>query len=126
MLPVPAGATGTGPAAPGLRQAKSESASRSLLHDLRIDKGMKWVPAHGMWLTYLKVNARAGDLTYDLGLNVNGGAPSMVDAGLAPPAGHGVRHAGPGLGGASLGVALLAMLVIVAGRQRRGGAGMPA
>src|SRR5262249_18590358 len=71
MLPPPAGANGLGPAAPGLELARSESAPSSLLHDLRIDRGMKWLPSGGMWFSYLKVDARAGDLTYDLGLNVN-------------------------------------------------------
>jgi len=118
MLPVPAGATGTGPAAPGLRQARSEAATGLLLRDLRSDKGMKWLPAHGMWFTYLKVNARAGDLTYDLGLNVNGGTPSMVDAGLAPPAAT-VSGTPAMVWAVVLGVALLTMLVIVAARQRR-------
>jgi hypothetical protein len=123
MLPVPSGATGSGPAAPGLRQARSESASGSLLHDLRIDRGMKWVPSHGMWLTYLKVNARAGELTYDLGLNVNGGAPSAVAAGLAPPP---VSPAGAASTPAMVwavvvGVTLLIGLVVAAGRERRSG-----
>jgi hypothetical protein len=120
MLPVPAGATGAGPAAPGLRQARSESASASLLHDLRIDRGMTWVPHHGMWLTYLKVNARAGDLTYDLGLNVNGGAPSVVAAGLAP-ASPPVSGSTPAMVWAVVaGVTLLIGLVVAAGRERRG------
>ncbi len=123
MLPVPAGATGTGPAAPGLRQARSEAASGSLLDDLHIDRGMEWVPSNGMWLTYLKVNARAGDLTYDLGLNVNGGAPSAVAAGLAPPA---VTPAADGspppmVWAVVVGVGLLIGLVVAAGRERRGG-----
>jgi hypothetical protein len=123
MLPVPAGAIGTGPAAPGLRQARSEAASGSLLHDLRIDRGMGWVPSQGMWLTYLKVNARAGELTYDLGLNVNGGAPSAVAAGLAPPV---ATPAAPGgtpamIWAVVVGISLLIGLVAVAGRERRGG-----
>jgi len=121
MLPSPAGANGLGPAAPGLQLARSESAPHLLLHDLRTDKGMKWLPPHGMWFDYLKVDARAGDLTYDLGLNVKGGTPSMVDAGLAPPAA--TVSSTPGLVWAVvLGIALLTMLAAVGARQRRGDA----
>ena len=49
----------------GLRLERSEQASASLLSDLRSDKGMEWVPDQ-MWFTYLRVEAPAGDLDYDL------------------------------------------------------------
>jgi hypothetical protein len=127
MLPVPARSTDPGPAAVGLRQARSEAASRSLLRDLRIDRGMKWLPTNGMWLTYLKVNAKAGDLSYDLGLNVNGGVPSAVDAGLAAPAGSNADGGSPAMVWAVVvGIAMLIALVAVAGRQRSGDAGVAA
>lgn len=51
----------------GLIRERSEAASKSLLRDLRSDKGgMKWVTTAGMWLSYLRVNEEARDLTYDL------------------------------------------------------------
>ena len=128
MLPVPAGATGFGPSATGLRQERSETASSFLLRDLRSDRGMKWLPEHGMWLTFLSLDAKAGQLGYDLALNVNGGAPSRVDAGLPPGTGSG---SGPGTPASAwvvlLGTALLLLMIVVAALQRRAGAGgMPA
>ncbi len=47
---------------------RSEAASTLLLDDLRSDKGMKWVP-DDMWLTYLRVDARARDLEGDLAVS---------------------------------------------------------
>jgi hypothetical protein len=45
---------------------------------------MEWLPKDGMWLTYLRLNEPADDLTYDLAIDVTGrGQPSPVDAGLA-------------------------------------------
>jgi hypothetical protein len=70
----------------GLVLAVSERASDLLMSDLRSDKGMKWMPESGMWLTYLKLDSLARDLTYDLAIEASGmGQPSMVAAGLAPP-----------------------------------------
>src|SRR5207302_2914168 len=83
MLPVPDGLRAPGSRAAGLRLVKSEPASAQLLSDLRSDKRMGWVPQGHVWLSFLSLNARAGDLTYDLALNVRGGAPSPVDAGLS-------------------------------------------
>jgi hypothetical protein len=92
-----------GPAAggqPGVALELSEPASAPLLADLRSDKGMGWVPASGMWLSYLRVDTTAGRLTHDLAVDTSGrGSPSPVAAGLvdaasprpgpspAPPAG---------------------------------------
>jgi hypothetical protein len=123
MLPVPAGHTGSGPAAPGLEQVRSEPANRLLLSDLGSDRGMKWVPRHGMWFTYLSLDAKAGDLTYDLALNVNGGAPSAVDAGLSEPGAAASSSSAPpaGVWAVVVGIALLFVLVVAAGRERRGG-----
>jgi hypothetical protein len=72
--------------ADGLVGVRSEQASRSLLDDLRSDKGMEWMPAQ-MWLTYLRVGEQADALRYDLAIHPYGtGAPSRVAAGLeAPP-----------------------------------------
>ena len=108
----------------GLILERSEPGSDSLIADLRADKGMEWIPEDGMWLSYLRVDSSAGDLTYDLAVDVRGEAPSAVDAGLArvgslpaPPAG------GPPLWLLS-GVALLvAAAGVTAGRRslRRAG-----
>jgi hypothetical protein len=70
---------------PGLVLERSAPASEGLLADLRSDKGMQWLPADDMWLTYLRVDAEAGDLTYDLAVDASGaGRPSPAAAGLAP------------------------------------------
>jgi hypothetical protein len=71
---------------PGLILTRSEPASAGLMADLRSDKGMGWMPKE-MWLSYLKLDTLAGNLTYDLAIDVSGrGAPSPVDAGLTFPA----------------------------------------
>lgn len=89
LLPAPVDAGAAAPAGsgsearPGLVLERSESASTSLLTDLGSDKGMSWVPNDGMWLTYLRVDASAGDLTYDLAVDASGaGQPSPRAAGL--------------------------------------------
>jgi hypothetical protein len=70
----------------GLVLARSEPASDLLMTDLRSDKGMKWMPKSGMWLTYLQLDTFARDLTYDLAIEASGiGQPSAIAAGLAPP-----------------------------------------
>jgi hypothetical protein len=74
------------PLAKGLNLQRSEQASDSLISDLRSDQGMEWIPAGGMWLSYLQVDAPAGDLDYDLAVDVDGAAPSAVDAGIDVPA----------------------------------------
>jgi hypothetical protein len=79
-----------GPAAggqPGVALELSEPASAPLLADLRSDKGMGWVPASGMWLSYLRVDTTAGRLTHDLAVDTSGrDSPSPVAAGLVDPA----------------------------------------
>jgi hypothetical protein len=70
---------------PGLILQQSAPASTSLLADLRSDKGMKWLPSDEMWLTYLRLDAEAGELDYDLAIDASGaGRPSPVAAGLEP------------------------------------------
>jgi hypothetical protein len=71
----------------GVFEDRSEQASKSLLDDLRSDKGMEWVPQQ-MWLTYLRIGEQTGRLRYDLAIDKSGtGSPSRVMAGLeAPPA----------------------------------------
>ena len=69
----------------GLRLERSEAASSSLLSDLRSDKGMEWTP-NQMWLTYLRVQAAAGDLGYDLAASTRTDrSPSLTDAGITAP-----------------------------------------
>ena len=78
LLPAPAD---------GVTEARNEPASKSLLDDLRSDKGMEWVPQQ-MWLTYLRIGEQTTRLRYDLAIDKSGtGSPSPVMAGLeAPPA----------------------------------------
>jgi hypothetical protein len=66
----------------GLDLERSEPASSSLLSDLRSDKNTDWVP-QSEWFSYLKVDAHAGELNYDLATSVDQKTPpSLVDAGL--------------------------------------------
>jgi hypothetical protein len=67
---------------PGLSLSRSEPASPSLLADLRSDAGMEWVP-RDMWLTHLELEARAGDLDYDLAISADPTIlPTLADAGV--------------------------------------------
>jgi hypothetical protein len=82
LLPGPVDAGGH-----GVALEQSGPASAQLLADLRSDKGMGWLPASGMWLSYLRVDSTAGELTHDLAVDASGRAsPSPVAAGLAAPA----------------------------------------
>jgi len=73
--------------ASGVALAQSGPASAQLLADLRSDKGMGWLPASGMWLSYLRIDSTAGALTHDLAVDASGRhSPSPVAAGLAVPA----------------------------------------
>ncbi len=66
----------------GLDLERSEPASSSLLNDLRSDKNTDWVP-QSEWLSYVKVDAFARELNYDLATSVDPHtAPSPVEAGL--------------------------------------------
>jgi hypothetical protein len=69
--------------ADGLTLARSEEASPTLLADLHGDRGMRWLPLGNMWFSYLQLNEEVSDLRYDLAIDVAGGRPSIVDAGLA-------------------------------------------
>lgn len=80
LLPDPTGLL----ASRGLRLTHSQAASASLLTDLRTDKGMEWVPQRA-WLSKLEIDAKAGDLRFDLAIDASGaGTPSARDAGFAP------------------------------------------
>jgi hypothetical protein len=70
----------------GLIQQVSEPASGTLLADLRSDRGMKWLPEGGMWLTYIKINETAANLKHDLAIDASGyGRPSPIAAGYPAP-----------------------------------------
>ena len=69
----------------GLTIGRSEAASTPLLSDLRSDKGMDWVPS-SMWLSYLQVDAPAGDLHFDLAVSAHKDTlPTIERAGIAAP-----------------------------------------
>ena len=85
MLPQPVATGGR-----GVALERSSPASAELLADLRADKGMGWLPASGMWLSHLRIDSTAGELTHDLAVDASGRhRPSPVAAGLALPAGAG-------------------------------------
>jgi hypothetical protein len=74
------------PGRKGMVLERSERASDLLLSDLRSDKGMKWLPASGMHLSFLKIDALAKDLHHDLAIDPTGREmPSYVAAGLRSP-----------------------------------------
>ena len=78
FLPAPTGKN-------GLRLDHSDTASTSLLDDLRSDRGMSWVPTSG-WLTKVAVDASAQQLSFDLAVDATGqGVPSWVQAGFENP-----------------------------------------
>jgi hypothetical protein len=61
----------------------SEEASDFLLADLRSDKGMKWMPKSGMWLSKVVVDGTASEVSHDLAIDPTGTVmPSAVAAGL--------------------------------------------
>ena len=67
---------------PGVDVQRSEQASDLLLDDLRSDVGMEWVP-DSMWLSYLTVDAPAGELDFDLAASAHPTTkPSLIDAGV--------------------------------------------
>jgi hypothetical protein len=67
----------------GLELTHSAAASDLLLSDLRSDAGMGWIPERA-WLTKIRVDGAASDITFDLAVAADGGTPSAVDAGFAP------------------------------------------
>jgi hypothetical protein len=110
---------------PGLDLARSEEASDDLLRDLRSDVGMEWVP-EDMWLSYLQLDAAAGDLDYDLAVAADPGRePSITDAGVGPASVVPVRPDSPGdpvwpvVAGAGTAAALFAVAVALRSRRAR-------
>lgn len=62
----------------GISLERSEPASEQLMSDLSSDEGMGWMPDE-MWLSYVKVDAPAEVLTFDLAVGIDG-PPSRSDA----------------------------------------------
>jgi Uncharacterized protein conserved in bacteria (DUF2330) len=115
----------------GLSLDRDEQASASLLSDLRIDKGMSWVPAN-MWFTYLRLQVPAGQLDYDLAVSVKPHTvPSLTDAGVTVARAHLVnpvhtkRVLWPLGVAAGVGIGTFALSGLFA-RRRRVGVGAPA
>jgi hypothetical protein len=110
---------GTG-TSPGLVLERSEPASTTLLTDLRSDKGMNWLPRSGMWLTYLRLDSRAGDLTYDLAIDASGaGQPSPRAAGMPAATRGGDEGIGPFGTALWVAAAMLGLLGLVGALERR-------
>ena len=63
---------------PGMTVKAYGPASDSLLQDLRSDKGMKWLPAQGMWFTAISLHTAARNVTYDL--SIDGGGPALLQS----------------------------------------------
>ena len=109
----------------GLSLERNQSASTSLLDDLRIDKGMGWVPDH-MWFTYLKLDVPAGRLGYDLAVSDQPNAvPRLIDTGVTATVARPVTVASGGWALwpilAALGTAALTfgLAAILGGRRNR-------
>jgi hypothetical protein len=69
---------------PGIRLVQSRPAEDALMTDLRSDRGMGWM-APSAWLSYLKIDAPAGRLTYDLAADTSNAArPSLTAAAVSP------------------------------------------
>ena len=84
MLPQPIGGRNLSdaPLATGMQLVRSERASASLMQDLKIDKGMGWMPK-SMWLTFIRLAAPANTLGYDLAIDASGqNQPSLQAAGF--------------------------------------------
>src|SRR5215211_1033860 len=78
VLPLPEG-TLAGAGARAVTLPQSGRAFEHLLANLRADKGMGWLPASGMWLSYLRIDSTAGALTHDLAVDASGHhSPSPV------------------------------------------------
>jgi hypothetical protein len=97
----------------GLTLAYDQTASKTLLADLRSDAGMGWVPANG-WLSQLRIDTNASTLSYDLAVDVQGHSPSRVAAGLETPG-----STDPTPIALTMLAAAMAALILVAIREQR-------
>ena len=119
VLPAPEGSGDLSPIATGVRLERSEPASAQLLHDLRSDRGMNWLPRSDMWLSFLQLDTAARNLRYDLAIDPSGrDRPSPVDAGLTETD-RPLPVPGGSLLGVWLAIGLMAALLDVAWIQRR-------
>jgi hypothetical protein len=99
---------------PELRLERSGPAAAGLLADLRSDDGMQWVP-DSMWLTYLRLQAPAGRLDYDLAVSADPAVvPTLADVGVSRPALAAVPRRPDGRPAWPIGAGLLAGGVTVA------------
>jgi hypothetical protein len=98
----------------GLQLAYDQTASAALLKDLRTDAGMGWVPTSG-WLSQLRIDTVAANLTYDLAIDAAGRSPSRVAAGLETPRGSDPTPVALTL----LAAAMAALILVVIREQRR-------
>ncbi len=101
----------------GMSLVHDAAARDTLLNDLRSDDKMEWIPQAG-WLTKLRIDSKASDLSFDLAVDASGqGAPSRLAAGLSP--GHRTLLFQSFGGPAALGLLLvLALPAAVAARRR--------
>ena len=114
----------------GLGIDRSEAASALLLSDLRSDKGMGWVP-DSMWFSYLKVDATAGQLGYDLAISHDGTTlPSIERAGISAPQARLIEPPSRGLPMWPIGLGLAsgtaAVVAVLVSRHQRAGRGVVA
>jgi Uncharacterized protein conserved in bacteria (DUF2330) len=80
----------------GLSLGRDEPANASLLSDLRIEKGMSWVPSK-MWFTFLRLHVPAGQLDYDLAISTRPNeVPSLTAAGVSAAVARPIVPVSPG------------------------------
>ncbi|HEX7165370.1 MAG TPA: DUF2330 domain-containing protein [Acidimicrobiales bacterium] len=113
---------------PGVTVSRSTAATRSLLDDLRSDKGMEWVPGD-MWLSHLQVATPAGDLDYDLAISTKPGVvPAAVDTGVLASEAVAIGDGSRGFGwlwpvaGVAAGLAVIVGWHALSSSRRRAGA----
>jgi hypothetical protein len=114
LLPAPTGDN-------GLSLGYSAPATRSLLDDLRSDRGMGWVPSSA-WLTKMQIDAAVPQLRFDLAIDASGaGAPSRIMAGLDLPGSPAVVERSTDLIGVVIGLTLTIVGIggiLLLGRRR--------
>jgi hypothetical protein len=110
----------------GLSLRRNEPASSTLLDDLRSDKNMGWVPPQ-MWFTYLRLDAPAGTLNYDLAVSAHDGrVPRLADTGVEasqvqPIVDHAGRAVWPVVTAVIAGIATFAAVGLFERRRTRAG-----
>ncbi len=105
---------------PGAELVSYQEASLPLLADLRSDRGMGWIPTHGMWLTALKMHTPAGAIAEDLAVD---GGPWGTDVTTSIP------HPVPLSRWIAVGAAVLVVVLLTAtviGRRRHQAQPVPA